>query len=147
MFGSLDISTSGLVAQRTRMTAIADNLANQGTLLAADGSYAPFQARSVLFRQGDPTNRDGLGVTAEVVRTESFRWADPQDPAEQIPPHVFKAAQEAGMVNDEGLVKVPMVNEVAQFTDAMEALRSYEANISVADATKRMIDGALQLLA
>ena len=39
------------------------------------------------------------------------------------------------MVNDEGLVKVPMVNEAAQFTDAMEALRSYEANISVADAT------------
>ena len=147
MFGALDISTSGLVAQRTRMTAIADNLANKDTLLAADGTYSPFQARSVLFKQGDPTNPGGLGVSAEVVRTEAFRWADPQDPSEQIPPHVFKAAQQAGMVNEEGLVKVPMVNEVAQFTDAMEALRSYEANISVADATKRMIDGALQLLA
>jgi flagellar basal-body rod protein FlgC len=147
MFGALDISTSGLIAQRTRMTAIADNLANKDTLLAADGSYAPFQARSVVFRQGDDATGDALGVTAQVVRTEAFRWADPKDPSEQIPPHVFKAAQKAGMVNEEGLVKVPMVNEVAQFTDAMEALRSYEANISVADATKRMIDGALQLLA
>ena len=147
MFGSLDISTSGLIAQRTRMTAIADNLANKDTLLATDGSYAPFQARSVVFQEGDDATGDALGVTAQVVRTEAFRWADPQDPSEQIPPHVFKAAQKAGMVNEEGLVKVPMVNEVAQFTDAMEALRSYEANISVADATKRMIDGALQLLA
>ena len=147
MFGALDISTSGLVAQRTRMTAIADNLANKETLLAPDGTYAPFQARSVLFKAGDASNREGLGVTAEVVRTDSYRWADPQDPAEQILPHVFEAAKKAGMVNEEGLVKVPMVNEVAQFTDAMEALRSYEANISVADATKRMIDGALQLLA
>jgi flagellar basal-body rod protein FlgC len=147
MFGALDISTSGLVAQRTRITAIADNLANKETLLAADGSYAPFQARAVLFKQGDPSSRGGMGVSAEVVRTEAYRWADPQDPTEQILPHVFKAAQEAGMVNEEGLVKVPMVNEVAQFTDAMEALRSYEANISVADSTKRMIDGALQLLA
>ena len=147
MFGSLDISTSGLVAQRTRMTAIADNLANKDTLLAADGTYAPFAARSVVFSQGDAATGSSFGVTAEVVQAGTFRWADPNDPAEQIPPTVFKAAQKAGMVNDEGLVKVPMVNEVAQFTDAMEALRSYEANISVADATKRMIDGALQLLA
>ena len=147
MFGSLDISTSGLVDQRTRMTAIADNLANKDTLLAADGTYAPFSARSVVFREGDAAGGSPLGVTAEVVRTGTYRWADPSDPAEQIPPTVFKAAQKAGMVNEEGLVRVPLVNEVAQFTDAMEALRSYEANISVADATKRMIDGALQLLA
>ena len=147
MFGSLDISTSGLVAQRTRMTAIADNIANQRTLLAPDGSYAPFQERAVLFSAGDSTSGAGEGVTARVVHENSFRWADPNDPAEQIPAHVVAAARKAGMVNDEGLVQVPDINEVGQFVDAMEALRSYEANISVADATKRMIDGALQLLA
>ena len=147
MFGALDISTSGLVAQRTRMTAIADNLANKDTLPAADGSYAPFQARAVLFSTGDVTTGDQLGVTARVERMDSFRWADPSDPSENIPTSVLEAARAAGRVNDEGLVEVPEVNEVAQFTDAMEALRSYEANISVADATKRMIDGALQLLA
>ena len=147
MFGALDISTSGLVAQRTRMTAIADNLANKDTLLAADGSYAPFQARAVLFSAGDAISGEERGVTARVERTDAFRWADPNDPAEQIPTAVLEAARKAGRVNDEGLVQVPEVNEVAQFTDAMEALRSYEANISVADATKKMIDGALQLLA
>ncbi len=147
MFGSLDISTSGLIAQRTRMTAIADNVANQRTLLAADGSYAPFKARSVLFEAGDPASRSEQGVTASVIREAAFRWADPNDPAEKIPPHVVEAARKAGMVNEEGLVLVPDINEVAQFVDSMEALRSYEANISVADATKRMIDGALQLLA
>lgn len=147
MFGSLDISTSGLVAQRTRMTAIADNIANQNTLLAPDGTYSPFQARAVLFAQGDSARGSSDGVTARVVKLDAFRWADPTNPAEQIPPHVFEAAKKAGMVNEEGLVKVPEINQVGQFTDAMEALRSYEANITVADATKRMIDGALQLLA
>jgi flagellar basal-body rod protein FlgC len=147
VFGSLDISTSGLVAQRTRMTAIADNIANQRTLLAADGSYAPFQARSVLFAAGDTVSGNDHGVTATVTRQNAFRWADPSDPAENIPEHVAEAARKAGMMNDEGLVQVPEINEVGQFVDAMEALRSYEANISVADATKRMIDGALQLLA
>ncbi|HAW96513.1 MAG: hypothetical protein CMJ33_01505 [Phycisphaerae bacterium] len=147
MFGALDISTSGLVAQRTRMTAIADNLANKETLLAPDGTYAPFQARAVLFSAGDSTTGDELGVTARVERVDAFRWADPSDPSENIPVSVFQAAKAAGRVNEDGLVQVPEVNEVAQFTDAMEALRSYEANISVADATKRMIDGALQLLA
>ncbi|MDG2031671.1 MAG: hypothetical protein P8J45_11765 [Phycisphaerales bacterium] len=145
MFGSLDISTSGLVAQRTRMTAIADNIANQRTLLGPDGSYAPFQARSVLFSAG--TSESSEGVTATVTRQAAFRWADPTDPAEQIPRQVAEAARKAGMVNDEGLIQVPDINEVGQFVDSMEALRSYEANISVTDATKRMIDGALQLLA
>lgn len=147
MFGSLDISTSGLVAQRTRMTTIADNIANQNTLLAPDGSYAPFRERAVIFTQGDAHSESGHGVTAEVVQQEAFRWADPRDPAEQIPEHVVAAARKAGMVNKEGLVLVPDINEVGQFVDAMEALRSYEANISVADATKRMIDSSLQLLA
>ena len=86
MFGSLDISTSGLVAQRTRMTAIADNIANQRTLLGPDGSYAPFQARSVLFSAG--TSESSEGVTATVTRQAAFRWADPTDPAEQIPRQV-----------------------------------------------------------
>ncbi|MCH2145824.1 MAG: flagellar basal body protein [Phycisphaerales bacterium] len=147
MFGSLDISTSGLVAQRTRMTAIADNIANQSTLLASDGSYAPFQARAVLFAAGDALTGASEGVTATVTRQNAFRWADPSDPAENIPEHVAEAARKAGMMNSEGLIQVPEINEVAQFVDSMEALRSYEANISVADATKRMIDGALQLLA
>jgi len=129
------------------MTAIADNIANQNTLLASDGSYAPFQARAVLFSQGDRVSGAAEGVTANVVQLNAFRWADPSDPAEQIPPHVFEAAKKAGRVNSEGLVQVPEINQVGQFTDAMEALRSYEANITVADATKRMIDGALQLLA
>ena len=147
MFGSLDISTSGLVAQRTRMTAIADNIANQRTLLAPDGSYAPFQERSVLFSAGDRSTGSREGVTATVTRQAAFRWADPTNPAEQIPHQVAEAARKVGMVNDEGLIQVPDINEVGQFVDSMEALRSYEANISVADATKRMIDGALQLLA
>lgn len=147
MFGSLDISTSGLVAQRSRMTAIADNLANQRTLLADDGSFSPFQTRDVVFSLGDSTNGDDAGVTARVIKQDVFRWADPSDPTEQIPEHVVAAARRAGMVNKEGLIQVPDINETAQFVNAMEAMRSYEANISVADATKRMIDGALQLLA
>ena len=65
MFGALDISTSGLVAQRTRMTAIADNLANKETLLAPDGSYAPFQARAVLFSAGDSAAAKALQAHQE----------------------------------------------------------------------------------
>jgi flagellar basal body rod protein FlgC len=96
MFGSLDISTSGLVAQRTRMAAIADNIANQRTLLGPDGEYAPFEARSVIFEAGDSEGRSGGGVSATVVRDAVFRWANPDDPAEQIPPAVVEAARRAG---------------------------------------------------
>ena len=52
MFGLFDVSTSGLVAQRVRLETISANLANQNTLLDAQGNYAPWKRRQVEFAVG-----------------------------------------------------------------------------------------------
>ena len=52
MFSSLDVSTSGLVAQRTRLNAISSNIANMSTTRNEAGQPEPYQPRFVLVAPG-----------------------------------------------------------------------------------------------
>ena len=67
MFGSLNISTSGLIAQRTRMETIAANLANKNTVEDANGNYAPFRRRIPIFATGDPNTGSANGVHVDEI--------------------------------------------------------------------------------
>ena len=59
MFPAMDISTSGLAAQRTRMTAISSNLANISTTHNEHGEAAPYQPRFVVFQADDSVGANG----------------------------------------------------------------------------------------
>jgi flagellar basal-body rod protein FlgC len=62
MFGSLDISTSALVANRIRLDIAAANTANQDALCNAQGQYEPYRARYPMLATGDPTSGSPMGV-------------------------------------------------------------------------------------
>ena len=47
---------------------------------------------------------------------------------------------------DNGYVKYPNVNSLVEMTDMREAQRSYEANLNVIGATRRMIQRTIELL-
>src|SRR3954471_6825477 len=138
MYGALDISTSGMIAQRTRMTAISANIANKNSVYP-DGT--PYRARHVMFSAGDPASRTaagkGWGVHVAQVQIDqspfNLRWA-PGDP------RAIKSGPKAGYVEESN------VNEVMEQINAMEAGRAYEANAIAAEATKAMIGQALRLL-
>jgi flagellar basal-body rod protein FlgC len=134
MFGSLDISTSGLVAQRTRLEVISANLANKDAILDAKGNYAPFRRRIAVFSQGDPATGKNQGV--HVSRID-------KDPAP------FRKAYEPGhpYADAQGYVSYPNVEPAIETINAMEAMRAYEANITAAEATKSMLSSSLRLLA
>ena len=71
MYGSLDISTSGMIAQRTRMQVIAANLANANTLQNTQGEYDPYRRRAAMLApSGDPGNPQGVRV-AEIEIEQS----------------------------------------------------------------------------
>lgn len=139
MYGALDISTSGMIAQRTRMTAIAANIANKNAVYP-DGT--PYRARHVMFSPGDPTSGTpggkGWGVHVAQIQVDqspfNLRW-DPGDP------RAIKSGAKAGYVEESN------VNEVMEQVNAMEAGRAYDANATAAEATKAMIGQALRLLA
>lgn len=134
MYGVLDISTSGLVAQRTRMTVIAQNQANRNTLLNAEGEYEPYRRRITVFAPGDPASGTGEGVRVKEIR---------EDPAP------LQARYEPGspFADADGYVHYPNVNSVIEQMDAMEAQRAYDANIAVAEGTKAIMESVLRLIA
>lgn len=133
LFGALDISSSGLVAQRQRMTAIAGNIANIETLLNAEGEYAPYQRRIPVFAPGDPASNSDKGVhLAEILLDEG--------------PLQMRYEPDSPWADEQGYVGYPDISLIIEQMNALEASRAYEANITVAEATKSMYSIALEIL-
>jgi flagellar basal-body rod protein FlgC len=137
MIRALDISSSALVAQRTRLNVIAGNMANAFTTTQEDGTIRPYRRREVSFAAG-AAGGDGPGVhVAEILEDPSdFRLV--YDPGH---PHAIPDGPHAGCV------QYPNVNITMEYVDAMEAARAYEANVAVMNVSKSMVREAIQLFA
>ena len=139
MFPSLDISTSGLVAQRIRMNAISSNLANLSTTHNERGEAKPYQARFVIFETDESVGVGGAaGVRVSSVET------DDSEPLLKYQPGHPDAIKEGP---NKGYVAYPNVNMMTQMTDAMEAARAYEANLGAIEITKDLQQQTLRILA
>ncbi len=137
MYNSLDISVSGMVAQRTRINTIAANLANQNTILDANGDPNPYKRRFSIFAPGDGVG--GMGVHVRSIELDQgapkLKW-DPSSPY----------ARPEG-TPDAGYVYTPNIDPITEQIDALEAQRAYEANVQAAEAAKSMMAQALSLIA
>src|SRR5690349_17543437 len=134
MFRTLDISTSGLVAQRHRMDTIAGNIANINTTRDDQGNLTPFQRRLVRFQAADGSNPgSGQGVKFQI------------DVDRDTPPRKVSSPGHPDADAD-GNVSYPNINLVTEFVNAVEASRAYEANVGAIDVTKGMVQQTLKLL-
>ena len=140
MISALDISTSALVAQRIRLNAIASNLANMSTTRNEQGELEPFRARYTVFQTDEDlaTAHGAVGVKVAAVETEDVEPAYKYQPDH---PHAIQAGKW------KGYVAYPQINMTAEFVDALEATRAYEANIGVIEVTKNMGQQTLRILA
>jgi flagellar basal-body rod protein FlgC len=142
MYGSLDISTSGMIAQRTRLEVISANIANKDAILDANLELNPYRRRQVHFAPGNPAGRSAgareLGVHIAEIQINEDAVRLRYDPGN---PYAFKDGPNAGHV------LAPDIDAVTEQINAMEALRAYEANVVVAEGTKSMMAQALRLLA
>ena len=134
MYGSLDIAVSGMVTSRVRLETATANLINKDTIEAPDGSYAPFRRRIALIAAGDPANGNEMGVHIRKIVESDAPFRKKYDPG-----HPF--------ADKDGYVNYPDIDPGMEQTNAMEAIRSYEANVMAAEATKSMMGLALQILA
>ncbi len=133
MFKTIDIITSGLVAQRQRLNTIAENVANVNTTRDAEGNVAPFQRRFVAF-SAEKTDGKAKGVEFEV-----------QQDANAQPRRVYEPGHPDADPN--GYVDYPNINLVTEFVNALEASRAYEANIASFNTTQKIGDMTLRILA
>lgn len=143
MYGSLDISVSGMVAQRVRLNTIAANLANRDAAFDANGDPNPFRRKIALLAPGDPSasTRHGRAMGAHVMRIvedmgEFRKVYDPTHAAAKPDGHP-----------DAGYVYLPNIDPVTEQVNSMEAQRAYEANLAAAEASKAIMAQALRMLA
>lgn len=130
-FSSMDISASGLYAQRVRMDAIANNIANANTTRTAEGG--PYKKHEVVFKTHmSDLDSSGSGVDVDGVIEDQTPPKMVYDPAN---PDADK----------QGMVAMPNVNIVEEMVDMMSATRAYEANVQAVNAAKSMATKALDI--
>ena len=129
---SMVIAASGLKAQSGRMRVIAENIANADSTAQRPGGN-PYRRKIPTFRSEIDRALHAQTIALGGVRT---------DPSE------FRTKYEPGhpAADANGYVKYPNVNALVEMTDMREAQRSYEANLNVIGATRRMIQRTIELL-
>ncbi len=130
---TLQISAAGMKAQSVRLRVIGENLANASSTASGAGGE-PYRRKLISFENA--LDRE-LGISTvrvagySVDRSEFGKRHDPSHPA-------------AGA---DGYVLMPNVNPLIEMADMREAMRSYESNLAVVEASKAMLKKTIDLLA
>ena len=139
LFSAMQVSASGMSAQRTRAEMLVENMANAETTRTPDGG--PYRRKDVVFSteiQSSPfsavfQNELGTGVrVADVVQ-------DNRDPELRYQPGHPDA-------NADGYVAFPRMNPAEEMVDLLNASRSYQANVAAISAVKDMISRSLEIM-
>ena len=143
-FGSMNVSASGMTAQRLRMDTISQNIANVNTTRTDDGG--PYRRKTVVFEEitknntfkgmldsylKDPAQKTGGVKVTDIIEDDApfIRTFDPTHPD----------------ADEDGYVSMPNVNTIEEMTNLISANRSYEANVTAFNATKSMITTSLNI--
>ncbi len=129
---SMAIAASGLHAQSQRMKIIAENIANANS--AATNA------------NGDPYRRKIATLGSQFDRELNATLVKSGQPVADM--SEFKTVYDPGNPNADksGYVKMPNVNSLIEIMDMREAQNSYEADLTVMDATKAMLSRTVDLL-
>lgn len=135
VMSGMNISASGMSAQRLRMDIISSNIANVNTTRDENGEA--YRRKTVVFAEKNQNSFEsilnkktgasvgsGVKVTqiVEDTKTAMNMVYDPSHPD----------------ADEEGYVTYPNVNTVTEMTNLIDASRSYEANVTAFNATKNM---------
>lgn len=141
IFDSINISSSALTAEKTRMDIISKNIANANTTRATGG--LPYRRQMAVYEENKndqfssyldrSTNKfNGNGVViSEVIEDET----------------PFKLKYEPGHpdADENGYVMLPNVDVVSEMVNMIDAQRAYEANVTAMNTTKSMLMKALEI--
>lgn len=149
---AIDISASGLTAQRLRLDTIASNIANAETT-RVEGEEGPYRRQVVVLEAMNNSNaaaknnsfknllenkiNDSVGQGVRVREIRSLSDAEEAFKRVYNPSHPDADA--------DGYVLMPNVNIVEEMVNMISTSRAYEANTMAIDATRNMAAKALQI--
>lgn len=147
LFNGMNISASGLTANRLRMDVVSSNIANAETTRSEliNGEWSPYRRKSVELTQNGISpfeqqlqsmmkkgNGNVSGVAVSAIREDQTPFTLSYNPT-------HPDADENGYVN------LPNVDPIKEMVDLMSATRSYEANVTALNASKSMFMKALEI--
>src|SRR5262245_27938867 len=131
LFTAIDVSASGLAAQRTRMNVASANLANVSTTRTEDGG--PYRRKDVVL--GAEPSFDGEAISGVEVKEIREDTSPPR--LEYDPGHPDADAN--------GYVAYPNVNVVEEMVDMITASRAYEAGVTALSTAVDMAERAISI--
>ena len=137
-FNTMDVSASGLTAQRLRLDVISNNIANANTTRTKEGG--PFRRERVVFQERNTgksfrsylDTEKSAGVKAVAIEKDTAPFKILYDPTHPD-------------ADSTGYVMLPNVNIVTEMVDMVSAARSYEANVTAINSAKSMMSKALEI--
>ena len=129
---SMGIATSGLRAQAGRIRVISENIANADSTAQTAGGD-PYRRKVPTFVNQLDRVLDAKTVALGRIKPDQSDFRTKYEPS--------NPAADAN-----GYVKYPNVNPLVEMTDMRDAQRSYEANLNIISATRRMIQRTLDIL-
>ena len=129
---SLAVAASGLRAQVGRMRIISENIANADSVAQSPGGD-PYRRRIVTFSSELDRSIGANVVKLGPVETDNSTFTVKHEPGNPA-------------ADAKGDVKYPNVNALVEMTDLRDAQRSYEANLNVITATRRMLQRTIDII-
>ncbi|WP_029029368.1 flagellar basal body rod protein FlgC [Salinarimonas rosea] len=129
---TIAVAASGLKAQSGRMRVIAENIANADSTAARPGAD-PYRRRIPTFVEKLDRELGVRTVTLGRVREDQSEFRTRFDPGHPA-------------ADEDGQVKLPNVSSLVESMDMREAQRSYEANLNLVNATRRMLSRTIEIL-
>jgi len=138
LFTGIEISGSGLTAQRLRMDVIANNIANAETTRSSqvdqNGRPIPYRCRRVVFEANDAD----FGSILRGVTKAGQGGVRVKEIVEDPSPFPLVYNPDHPDANPQGYVLMPNVNVLQEMVDLISASRAYDANVTALNASKEM---------
>ena len=144
LFDALDVSGSGLSAERLRMDVTAENLANAQSTRTAGGG--PYRRKEVVTEATGDNGFAGALASARASGGGPQGGVRVSGIVEDQTPNRLVYDPSHPDANAQGYVSMPNVNPVTEMVDLISASRSYEANVTAMQTSKQMFTKTLDLL-
>ena len=146
LFDGYNIATSGMSAQRERINVVSSNIANAQTTHTTEGG--PYKKKNISFQEVlFDKNGQKREIASEKERlSPTLRGVGVKEILESKEAPMMKYEPEHPDANEDGYVAYPNINPVIEMVDLIEAMRSYEANVSAFKSQKDMDTKTLDII-
>lgn len=147
LFNGMNISASGLTANRLRMDVVSSNIANANTTRGklVDGEWQPYRRKSVELTQAGVSPFQQKLQSAMNKGSENVSGVTVSEIEEDQTPFNLTYDPTHPDADENGYVQLPNVDPIKEMVDLMSATRSYEANVTTLNASKNMFMKALEI--